>query len=81
MLRAIARGGRYVEAAADLGVSVNTLRQHLRHVYRKLGVTSRAEAVRRAEALGLGACDPAGPKNRMENRMLGDRRNGADPLR
>jgi LuxR family maltose regulon positive regulatory protein len=38
---------------AELSVSVNTIRTHLRHVYEKLGAHSRAEAVERARALSL----------------------------
>ncbi len=41
------------EIAARLYVSVNTLKTHVKAIYRKLGVTSRAEAVERAEALDL----------------------------
>ncbi len=41
------------EIAAQLTVSVNTVRTHMRHVYEKLGAHSRAEAVDRARALGL----------------------------
>jgi LuxR family maltose regulon positive regulatory protein len=41
------------EIAAQLSVSVNTVRTHMRHVYEKLGAHSRAEAVDRARALGL----------------------------
>ena len=32
---------------------MNTVKTHTRELYRKLGVTSRADAVARAEALGL----------------------------
>jgi LuxR family maltose regulon positive regulatory protein len=41
------------EIASDLYVSVNTVKAHLRSMYRKLGVTNRREAVERARALGL----------------------------
>lgn len=41
------------EIAAHLYVSVNTLKTHLRAIYRKLGVTGRREAIERAEDLGV----------------------------
>ncbi len=41
------------EIAADLYVSVNTVKTHLKSVYRKLAVNRRNEAVRRARDLKL----------------------------
>ncbi len=41
------------EIAQDFYVSVNTVKSHLSHLYRKLGVGTRREAVRRARDLGL----------------------------
>ncbi|MGC0373927.1 LuxR C-terminal-related transcriptional regulator [Streptomyces sp. SAI-229] len=41
------------EIAADLYVSVNTVKTHLKSVYRKLSVNRRNEAVRRARELDL----------------------------
>ena len=41
------------EIAATLFVSVNTVRSHVRSILRKLGVTRRNQAVRRAWELGL----------------------------
>jgi ATP/maltotriose-dependent transcriptional regulator MalT len=41
------------EIAAQLYVSFNTIRTHMRVIFQKLGVTSRAEAVARARELGL----------------------------
>ena len=41
------------EIGRELHVSVNTVRSQARSIYRKLGVTSRAEAVTQARQLGL----------------------------
>jgi LuxR family maltose regulon positive regulatory protein len=41
------------EIARELHVSVNTVRTHVRRIYGKLGAHSRAEALGRAEELGL----------------------------
>jgi LuxR family maltose regulon positive regulatory protein len=41
------------EIAAELSLSVNTIRTHMRHVYEKLGAHSRNEAVQLARSLGL----------------------------
>ncbi len=44
---------RSSEIAAELFVSSNTVRTHLRHIYAKLDAHSRTEAVARARRLGL----------------------------
>jgi LuxR family maltose regulon positive regulatory protein len=41
------------EIAVDLYVSVNTVKAHLRSIYRKLDVANRREAVERARELSL----------------------------
>jgi LuxR family transcriptional regulator, maltose regulon positive regulatory protein len=41
------------EIAGELYVSLNTVKTHLKSVYRKLGVSSRSEAVATARTLGL----------------------------
>jgi DNA-binding CsgD family transcriptional regulator len=41
------------EIAVELFLSVNTVKTHQRHLYRKLGARSRTQAVEQARALGL----------------------------
>lgn len=41
------------EIAIDLYLSVNTVKTHLKSIYRKLAVTRRSAAVRRARELEL----------------------------
>jgi DNA-binding NarL/FixJ family response regulator len=47
VLDLLARGRIYKEIAAELGMSVATIRSHIFHTYQKLHVRTRAEAVRR----------------------------------
>jgi LuxR family maltose regulon positive regulatory protein len=41
------------DIAAELYVSLNTVKTHLRNIYRRLGVSGRQAAVERAKDLGL----------------------------
>ena len=43
----------YREIASELYVSHNTVKTHVRHIYLKLGVSSRSSALARAAILGL----------------------------
>jgi ATP/maltotriose-dependent transcriptional regulator MalT len=53
VLRGLAAGLSRREIGTELYISLNTVKTHIRELYRKLGATSQAEAVARAEALGL----------------------------
>ncbi|GAA4588481.1 LuxR family maltose regulon positive regulatory protein [Actinoplanes octamycinicus] len=53
VLRYLATMLTAAEIAADLGVSVNTVKAHMRAVYRKLGASRRTEAVTLAQNSGL----------------------------
>ena len=45
LLSALARGLANKDLGAELGISVNTVKFHLRNLYDKLGVNSRAQAI------------------------------------
>jgi len=48
LLRMLVEGHNFKTLAAELGVSVNTIAFHMRHVYEKLQVHSKSEAVSKA---------------------------------
>lgn len=43
----------FPEIGAELHISRHTVKSHVTHIYRKLGTTSRSEAIREARRLGL----------------------------
>ena len=53
VLRLLARGRTYAQAARELGMSAHTLATHVKNAYRKLDVHSAAAAVLQAVRLGL----------------------------
>jgi DNA-binding NarL/FixJ family response regulator len=53
VLEAVARGLSNREIGRQLWISEQTVKFHLRNVYRKLGVSSRTEAARHAYRMGL----------------------------
>lgn len=52
VLRQLPSGMTTHDIAADMGISINTVKTHLRGIYHKLGVRTRADAITRARALG-----------------------------
>jgi DNA-binding NarL/FixJ family response regulator len=53
LLKLLVEGHSYKTAAAELRVSLNTIKFHLRHIYEKLQVHSKSEAVAKALRHGL----------------------------
>jgi two-component system nitrate/nitrite response regulator NarP len=45
MLAALAKGRTNAELAADLGISINTVKFHLRNLYEKLSLRNRSQAI------------------------------------
>ena len=54
VLRRLAGGHPYAQMAGELTVSLNTVRSHAKHLFAKLDVHSRTQAIARARELGLG---------------------------
>jgi len=53
ILELISRGGTYAKVAEALGLSVGTVQTHVKHIYAKLSVHSRTEAIIEARRRGL----------------------------
>ena len=53
VLELVAKGFSYAAISTTLELSVNTTTSHIKHIYRKLSVNSRGEAVFEAMQLGL----------------------------
>lgn len=51
VVEALSRSATYTDIGKLLGISVNTVRHHIRNLYGKLGVSGKAEAISRAEKL------------------------------
>ncbi len=48
LLKLLVEGHNYTTAAVELGVSFNTIKFHMRHIYEKMQVHSKSEAVSKA---------------------------------
>jgi LuxR family transcriptional regulator, maltose regulon positive regulatory protein len=53
IINLIARGQSNKEVARDLGISPETVKSHMKHIFEKLEVEKRTQAVARAQSLGL----------------------------
>ncbi len=62
ILELIASGLSTADVARELTLSPETVRNHLRSVFRELGVHNRVEAIVAAQRIGLLAAPPLGPQ-------------------
>ncbi|MBX2929335.1 MAG: response regulator transcription factor [Saprospiraceae bacterium] len=53
VLKCLGKGMTYKEIAADLNISIDTVRSHIRHIYEKLQARSKSEAILIAMRKGL----------------------------
>ncbi|MEJ1968210.1 MAG: LuxR C-terminal-related transcriptional regulator [Rhizomicrobium sp.] len=53
VLELLAAGHSNKEIARDLGVSPNTVKSHIQHLFEKLEVQRRTQAIQKARALGI----------------------------
>ncbi len=53
ILRLLAAGHQYKEIASKASISLNTVRAHVKQIFRKLEVNTRMQAIRRAQELRL----------------------------
>jgi DNA-binding NarL/FixJ family response regulator len=65
ILELVVRGYRYREIGKELFISLDTVRTHIRHIYEKMHVRSRGEAVARYTGLDEGM-DPRSPHKRPD---------------
>jgi DNA-binding NarL/FixJ family response regulator len=66
VLDGISRGIGNAGLSRELDLSVNTVKSHVRQVFRRLGVHERAHAVARAHRFGLFACPDLSPSRDEE---------------
>ena len=64
VLGLIGRGHRNVDVAASLALAESTVASHIKSIYRKLGISSRAEASWHATRMGLTLNKPGEPTGR-----------------
>lgn len=53
VLTALSQGQQYKEVADTLGISINTVRKHIKAIYEKLQVNTRLDAVRKAGHMNM----------------------------
>jgi putative nucleotidyltransferase with HDIG domain len=69
ILQQLATGRVYKRIACDLALSASTVRSHLQHIYRKLGVVNRTQAVLIANQRGWLSALASPPPSQARRRM------------
>jgi LuxR family transcriptional regulator, maltose regulon positive regulatory protein len=80
-LRYLASRLTYREIANELYISINTLKSHVKAIYRKLGASTREEAVQAARQIGLLATGSLGNERRPRVQAAGARMTSRPPTR
>lgn len=70
VIKARALGHAYKQIASDLGISINTVKTHLRRVFLKLDVQCSLELLQRMEAHECSNCPFSRPHNTADRRTL-----------
>ena len=71
MLLRVAKGFTLPEIAVQLNLSRHTISDYVKQIYRKLNVSSRAEAALEAQRLGLFGRSPLRPGRAIARPMIG----------
>ena len=53
ILRLLSLGGSYANISDSCGISINTVRFHIKNIYSKMNVNSSLKALSKARAIGL----------------------------
>jgi DNA-binding CsgD family transcriptional regulator len=74
ILSSLSRGHANKEIAAQMNITVPTVRTHLRHIYEKIAVRSRSEAIVKYFNETRPACVPQGPATTSKTVPVRDKR-------
>jgi LuxR family maltose regulon positive regulatory protein len=53
VLQALAQGASNQQIAQELVIAIDTVKRHVSHIFSKLGVNNRVQAIKQAQSLGI----------------------------